>query len=74
MVSRVKAGKDLEFTKKKFENTMTAQELSEIEIENASLNKNMGQLKIIKNKPHKIGNRPGFLLEYLLPDPGFFAG
>ena len=70
VVSRREVKDKLKFTKKKFEQTMTPQELAEVQVDDLRSNQELGQFELKLNKPATLaGEQQGFHLEYAYRTP-----
>jgi hypothetical protein len=63
-VERKKFTDKLEFTKRKFAESMTAEELAEVEIDNLKTNPAIKTLNILKNEPAAFLQQDAFRIEY----------
>lgn len=63
-VERKKFLDKLEFTKRKFEESMTPQELSEVELDNLKSNPLIMTLNVFKNEPATVAGQDAFLIDY----------
>jgi hypothetical protein len=61
---RLKVGKDLEHTKKKFAQGLLPQEVAEVELDEVRSDPKVTNFELVENVPMQIDGRPGFKLVY----------